>query len=312
MRITNNRIFGLFLVPALLMVLALALCSQAHDITHFPDTIKTEPPDKVLENADVKEDVGKDGGKNDVSGEDKNGDGNKVDDNKVGGDDSDSESDSDDDKKYPLEAKNKERLLDRGYKEHIPEEADREIAPYMELISDTTGISAVTSGVSRSLAVADMRIEVSINNRELYVFSGRDKIATYPVAVGKPEWPTRSGSWAVYEVVWNPWWHPPDEEWAWYRAIMAPGDPDNPLGRAQLIYDAPRSIHGTIEPSSIGRAASHGSIRVTNEVAQKLARQVMESTGIVYDEEWYEEVQRDRSRNVRIRLSERVPIRVYP
>jgi len=195
---------------------------------------------------------------------------------------------------------------------HLPDEADHERVPYLELDPDTVGISSVTSGMNRSLAVADMRIEVSINNRELYVFSGREKIATYPVAVGKPEWPTRSGNWAIYEVVWNPWWHPPDEEWAWYRAIMAPGDPDNPLGRAQLIYDAPRSIHGTIEPSSIGRAVSHGSIRVTNEVAQKLARQVMESVGIVYGEEWYEEVQRDRSRNVRIRLSERVPIRVYP
>ena len=179
------------------------------------------------------------------------------------------------------------------------------------LSPDTVGVASVASGLERSFALADMRIEVSINRRELFVFSGRDTVAVYPVAVGKPEWPTRTGNWGIYEVVWNPWWHPPDEEWAWYRAIMAPGDPDNPLGRAQLIYDAPRSIHGTIEPASIGRAVSHGSIRVTNEVAMKLARHVMESTGVVYSEEWYREVQKDRSRNVRIRLSQRVPIRVY-
>ncbi len=157
----------------------------------------------------------------------------------------------------------------------------------------------------------DMRLEVNIRTRELYVYDGSDRVATYPVAVGKPDWPTRTGNWSVYEVVWNPWWHPPDEEWAWYRAIMAPGDPDNPLGRAQLIYDAPRSIHGTIDPSSIGRAASHGSIRVTNEVAMKLARQIMESTGLQHDEDWYRDVQQNRSKNVRIRLSERIPIRVY-
>ncbi len=180
-----------------------------------------------------------------------------------------------------------------------------------DLHPDTVGVASVVKGLDRSFAIEDMRLEVNIGKRELYVFSGREKIATYPVAVGKPEWPTRPGRWGIYEVVWNPWWHPPDEEWAWYRAIMAPGDPDNPLGRAQLIYDAPRSIHGTIEPASIGRAVSHGSIRVTNEVAMKLARHVMESVGIVYDEEWYSEVQNDRSRNVRIRLSQRVPIRVY-
>ncbi len=179
------------------------------------------------------------------------------------------------------------------------------------LAPDTVGVATVASGLERSFALKNMRIEVCISKRELYVFSGREKVASYPVAVGKPEWPTRTGNWGIYEVVWNPWWHPPDEEWAWYRAIMAPGDPDNPLGKAQLIYDAPRSIHGTIEPSSIGRAASHGSIRVTNEVAMKLARHVMESAGVVYNEEWYREVQNDRSRNVRIRLSQRVPIRVY-
>ena len=162
-----------------------------------------------------------------------------------------------------------------------------------------------------SYALQDMRLEVDIGKRLLYVFSGDEEVALFPVAVGKPEWPTRTGNWRIYEVVWNPWWHPPDEEWAWYRAIMAPGDPDNPLGRAQLIYDAPRSIHGTIEPSSIGRAVSHGSIRVTNEVAMLLARKVMESAGIVYDEQWYEEVARDRSKNVRIPLSHKIPIRVH-
>lgn len=162
-----------------------------------------------------------------------------------------------------------------------------------------------------TLALPDMHIEVNISRRELYVFNGKEKISTYPVAVGKPEWPTRTGNWAIYEVVWNPWWYPPEEEWAWYLAIMAPGDPDNPLGSAQLIYDAPRSIHGTIEPGSIGKAVSHGSIRVTNEVAIKLARQVMESAGIVYAEEWFEEVKRDRSRNVRIHLAQRIPIRVF-
>ncbi len=165
--------------------------------------------------------------------------------------------------------------------------------------------------LSPSFALQDMRIEVNIGKRELFVLNGSEKVATYPVAIGKPDWPTRTGNWAIYEVVWNPLWHPPDEEWAWYRAIMAPGDPDNPLGRAQLIYDAPRSIHGTVEPSSIGKAVSHGSIRVTNEVAMKLARLVMESTGIIYNEEWYEEVQTDRSRNVRIHLDKKIPIRVY-
>ncbi|MDG5766240.1 L,D-transpeptidase [Balneolales bacterium ANBcel1] len=157
----------------------------------------------------------------------------------------------------------------------------------------------------------DLRIEVSIRMRELYVVSEDKVVATYPVAVGKPEWPTRRGQWGIHQVVWNPWWHPPDQEWARNFAIMAPGDPDNPMGRAQLVYDAPRSIHGTIDPSSIGKAVSHGSIRVSNETAMKLARQIMEYSGIERDEEWFENIRRDRFTNVRFQLPEPVPIYVY-
>jgi lipoprotein-anchoring transpeptidase ErfK/SrfK len=80
--------------------------------------------------------------------------------------------------------------------------------------------------------------------------------------------------------VWNPRWVPPREEgWAEDEKVSEPGAPDNPLGRAQLVYDAPRSIHGTDEPESLGKAASHGSIRVANSVATKLARMVMEAGG---------------------------------
>ena len=157
----------------------------------------------------------------------------------------------------------------------------------------------------------DIQFEVSIRDRELYLISNGERVSAYPVAVGQPDWPTRPGSWRIYEVVWNPWWHPPDEEWAWNYAIMAPGDPDNPLGRAQLIYDAPRSIHGTINPSSIGEAVSHGSIRMNNDEIMKLARMVMEYAGVDRDEEWYETVQNEPNRNVRIRLDKPVPIRVY-
>lgn len=157
----------------------------------------------------------------------------------------------------------------------------------------------------------DMQFEVNIRNRELHVLDRGERVATYPVAVGKPDWPTRTGRWRIKEVVWNPWWHPPDEKWARNYAIMAPGDPDNPLGRAQLIYDAPRSIHGTINSASIGRAVSHGSIRVENEVAMKLASKVMEYAGAGRDEEWFETVRNNPYRNVRIRLEKPVPIRVY-
>ena len=66
--------------------------------------------------------------------------------------------------------------------------------------------------------------------------------------------------------------------------VAEPGDPENPLGRAQLVYSPPNTIHGTNAPESVGQAVSHGSIRVTNEVAMELAREVMEAGGAGRDE----------------------------
>ena len=64
---------------------------------------------------------------------------------------------------------------------------------------------------------------------------------------------------------------------------------------AQLVYDPPRSIHGTTDPTSIGKPVSHGSIRVTNEVALQLAREVMEAGGAGKDDAWYAAATKNRT-----------------
>jgi hypothetical protein len=157
----------------------------------------------------------------------------------------------------------------------------------------------------------DLRLEVNVAGRELYVYRNDRRIATHPVAVGTSEWPTQTGEWTIGQVVWNPRWTPPqDEEWARDEEVREPGDPENPLGRAQLVYDAPRSIHGTNEPESLGKAASHGSIRVANDVAVRLARMVMESGGARKDEGWYQRVQQNRRERVEVPIPNPIPIRV--
>ncbi len=110
-----------------------------------------------------------------------------------------------------------------------------------------------------------MRIEIDTKARQAKVFGADGQPRVIPVAVGSSEWPTRTGEWVISQVVFNPAWIPPDESWADEREPREPGDPKNPLGRAQLIYDPPRTIHGTSDPTSIGKAVSHGSIRMRNE-----------------------------------------------
>lgn len=162
-----------------------------------------------------------------------------------------------------------------------------------------------------ALPPPDLQLEVNVAERELYVYRNDQRIATHPVAVGTSEWPTRTGEWTINQVVWNPRWTPPrEEEWAKDEEVKEPGAADNPLGHAQLVYDAPRSIHGTNEPESLGKAESHGSIRIANSVAVQLARMVMESGGAGKDEAWYQNVRANRKERVDVAIPNPIPIRV--
>ena len=120
-----------------------------------------------------------------------------------------------------------------------------------------------------------------------------------------------NSEWTVGQVIWNPRWIPPrDESWAEDEEVVEPGDPENPLGRAQLVYRAPNSVHGTIEPNSLGKAVSHGSIRVSNEVAMRLARQVMEAGGAGKEESWYRDARSNRTERREVPIPNPAPIRI--
>jgi lipoprotein-anchoring transpeptidase ErfK/SrfK len=156
----------------------------------------------------------------------------------------------------------------------------------------------------------DMAIEVDLAAKKLFVHRGGSVTDSQRVAVGSEEWPTPTGEWRIHEVIWNPGWTPPDESWARNEVERKPGDPENPLGTVQLVYDRPNSIHGTNDPESIGKAVSHGSIRVTNEVGEALARDVMEAGGASRDESWFREVRANPTREYPVSLPRPVTIRV--
>jgi hypothetical protein len=158
--------------------------------------------------------------------------------------------------------------------------------------------------------MGDMEIEVDIAARELRVYRGGQVSETHPVAVGSEEWPTRTGEFTIDEVVLNPRWVPPDEEWAEDEDEVAPGAPENPLGTAQLVYDRPRSVHGTNEPGSIGQAVSHGSIRVDNDVAVDLARKVMEAGGVDDGDARIRRAEQNPEQSQTVRLPRGIPIRI--
>ncbi len=109
----------------------------------------------------------------------------------------------------------------------------------------------------------------------LDVYEGERRTHVVRVAVGLPAYPTPIGVFTIWRVIWNPWWIPPDRPWARGERITPPG-PGNPMGRVKLDFLPLYFLHGTRDVASIGHAASHGCVRLTNADAVALATLVVE------------------------------------
>jgi lipoprotein-anchoring transpeptidase ErfK/SrfK len=159
-------------------------------------------------------------------------------------------------------------------------------------------------------ASGSLRLEIDQNARELYLYEAGERTRTYPVAIGQPTHPTPVGEFTIHQIDWNPDWTPPDSEWAEGESYTPPGHPDNPMGRVRMIYRRPYSIHGTEALQSLGRAASHGSVRMANDDIIVLARLVMEAGGVQRSDAWYDEVVGNPRRMYEVELPNPVPLRI--
>jgi lipoprotein-anchoring transpeptidase ErfK/SrfK len=97
---------------------------------------------------------------------------------------------------------------------------------------------------------------------KLELFNGTKRVKTFGVATGRAQYPTPTGTFQIVDKQMNPWWRPPDSDWAKGLAPIPPG-PGNPLGTRWMGLTSPGvGIHGTPDSSSIGYSASHGCIRM--------------------------------------------------
>ena len=106
-------------------------------------------------------------------------------------------------------------------------------------------------------------IVISIPDKKLVLFEGGQPVKVYDVAVGKPSTPTPQGEFQIVQRIPHPTWFGPNK-------VVPPGK-NNPLGTRWLgLSVAGYGIHGTNVPSSIGKAASHGCIRMRNADVEEL------------------------------------------
>lgn len=143
-------------------------------------------------------------------------------------------------------------------------------------------------GTEPAPATADVIVTVSKSLSALTVTDASGKTLMFaPVTTGSARDPLPIGEWKVNGVTLNPpFRYNPDLFWdsdpSHAKALIKPG-PNNPVGLVWIDLSKEHyGIHGSPEPSTIGRTESHGCVRLTNWDAVKLAGLVKPGTKVVF------------------------------
>jgi len=133
------------------------------------------------------------------------------------------------------------------------------------------------------------RIVVDKSDGWLKAYDSAGKLlAMFTVTTGSSHDPLPLGEWGVNGVSRNPpfaydptlFWDVPDHE---EEQLLPPG-PNGPVGVVWIDLTREHyGIHGTPNPETIGRAQSHGCVRLTNWDAARLAGMVDGSTKVVFE-----------------------------
>ncbi len=126
-------------------------------------------------------------------------------------------------------------------------------------------------------------IIIDTSNTYLYLVLGGGRAMRYGVGVGRQGF-TWAGVQTISRKAEWPDWYPPSEMIARqpYLPRFVAGGPGNPLGaRAMYLGSSEYRIHGTNDPTTIGKFVSSGCIRLTNEDVSDLFGRVNVGTRVV-------------------------------
>lgn len=134
------------------------------------------------------------------------------------------------------------------------------------VVAGVLAMQAVAQAVVAS-ASAKRTIVVSLEDRKLALLEDGQVKKIYPVSVGKASSPSPVGTFVIERRVMNP-------TYAHNGKVVPPG-PANPVGSRWMgLSIHGYGIHGTNEPRSIGKAASHGCIRMAKPDLEEFYAQV--------------------------------------
>jgi len=154
----------------------------------------------------------------------------------------------------------------------------KELNPGVDFTIPGTQIKVINPGAEKKGVVA--RIVADKARKQVFAYDeAGGLIASYPASIGSSDTPSPSGNHAVARVAFDPnYTYNPKinfQQGNNTKVLTIPPGPNGPVGTIWIALDKPTyGIHGTPDPSRIGRSQSHGCIRLTNWDATELAKMV--------------------------------------
>ncbi len=138
----------------------------------------------------------------------------------------------------------------------------------LAMVATVAAFLAVQAVAQKAFENAPKRtIVVSLEDRKLALLENGQVKKIYTVAVGRPSTPSPVGTFVIERRAMNPTYS--------HNGKVVPPGPGNPVGTRWMGLSLHGyGIHGTNEPRSIGKAASHGCIRMAKPDLEELYAQV--------------------------------------
>jgi lipoprotein-anchoring transpeptidase ErfK/SrfK len=121
----------------------------------------------------------------------------------------------------------------------------------------------IRAGQTLALPRGPFRAEVDRAAFTLTIFLGDSPVQQYGIGVGR-DGSTPVGEFTVLSKVESPEWTSPEGD------FFPSADPKNPLGTRWIGVTEGYGIHGTTDPTSIGRDVSHGCVRLENGAVEEV------------------------------------------
>ncbi|MEW9834137.1 L,D-transpeptidase family protein [Mesorhizobium marinum] len=136
------------------------------------------------------------------------------------------------------------------------------------------------ANIGKPATGAVARIVADKGRKQVFAYDDDNRlVVSYPATIGSTDTPSPTGTHLVSRVVLDPdYTYNPNVNFKQGdndKILTIPPGPNGPVGSVWIALDKPTyGVHGTPDPSKIGKTESHGCVRLTNWDAQELAKMV--------------------------------------